>query len=165
MGVGFGAALATAIATQPLPNGAEACGRLRRENAENATKCGGLRKATASRARIPALQNRAHQFNHGRGLHPSNQWLRPIISGSGRSSSVSRRRTSLRETAPAAREPGCRWRRTAADGGAGSGPRYRPPERARWPFSRHSAIARTQLHSSCSPGSGAHDLKTVLFRD
>jgi hypothetical protein len=25
------------------------------------------------------LQNRVHQFNSGRGLHPYNQWLRPII--------------------------------------------------------------------------------------
>ena len=53
MGVGFGAALATAIATQPLPNGAEACGRLRRENAENATKWGDLRKATVEQGTDP----------------------------------------------------------------------------------------------------------------
>src|SRR5512147_1074006 len=25
------------------------------------------------------LQNRVHQFNSGRGLHPYNQWLKPII--------------------------------------------------------------------------------------
>src|SRR6266581_81092 len=48
--------------------------------------------------------------------------------------SVSRRRTSLRETEPAATGSGCRWRGAAADSGAGSGPRNHPPEWARWPF-------------------------------
>src|SRR3979409_245729 len=62
----------------------------------------------------------------------------------------SRRRTSPRETAAAARPcldcrcAGCRWRRAML------GPKN-PPRAAQWPYSRRPATDRNQLHSSRSP--------------
>src|SRR5882762_8759633 len=66
---------------------------------------------------------------------------------------LSRRRTSLQETEPAAREPDCRWRHAAAaEGEAKTGPRNPPPKLARRPFSRRPAAVQILLRSSRSPG-------------
>src|SRR5258708_15922032 len=74
---------------------------------------------------------------------------------------LSRRRTSPRETAYAARPADCRWRLSAAPWVSldepktvfVDGPKNPPGKRARPPFARHPAIGQIILPSSPPPGS------------
>ncbi len=94
------------------------------------------------------LQNRLHQFNSGRGLHPYNQGLSPITS----------------EAAGTSQLTACQ---PSGNGISGQtlrsliGPQTPPRNQARSPSARRPAIDQTQLRSSHSP---AHLARKVANR-